>query len=77
MKSMKESISAAAMLALTLAVVRLASPIAGPHRLGATSTPSLAGGVTPATATSSAFADDGSGGDDDGDEDGGDGSSGY
>lgn len=78
MKSAKQSVSATTMLALVLAIARIASPsVAGVHRLGPASTPSLAGRATPATATSSAPADDGSGDDDDGDEDGGDGSSGY
>jgi hypothetical protein len=77
MKSVKKSVSAAAMLALALAIARLASPIAGLHRMGAAATPFLAGPVTSVTSTTSAPADDGSGDDDDGDEDGGDGSSGY
>ena len=77
MKSVKESVSAGAILALTLAIARLASPIAGLHRLGPASTPFLAGLRTSVTSTTSAPADDGSGDDDDGDEDGGDGSSGY
>ena len=78
MKSARQFLSTTVMLALVLAIARIASPsVVRMHRLGATSAPSLAGRVTPATATSSAPADDGSGGDDDGDEDGGDGSSGY
>ena len=79
MKSARQFLSTTVMLALVLAIARIASPsVVRMHRLGATSAPSLAGRVTPATATSSAPADDGgSGDDDDGDEDGGDGSSGY
>jgi hypothetical protein len=75
MKSAKQFLSTTVMLALVLAVARIASPsVVRVHRLGASSIPSLAGRVT---ASSSAPADDGSGDDDDGDEDGGDGSSGY
>lgn len=77
MKSVKETVSAGAILAFALAIARLASPIAGRHHSGPASMPFLAGPGTSVTSTTSAPADDGSGDDDDGDEDGGDGSSGY
>ena len=54
MKSAKQFLSTTVMLALVLAIARIASPsVVRMHRLGATSAPSLAGRVTPATATSS------------------------
>jgi len=76
MKSAKQSVSAAAMLALVLAIARLASPIAGLHRLGPVSGSYLARPAPSVAATTSVPADDGSGDDGDDDEDGGDSSSG-